>query len=59
MPTTEEEETKYRLPTNVRPTHYDVTVQTDLEKLTFRGFVKIRYALFLLSLSLAESGCQP
>ncbi|KAL1756342.1 hypothetical protein FB107DRAFT_211566 [Schizophyllum commune] len=41
MPTTEEEETKYRLPTNVRPTHYDVTVQTDLEKLTFRGFVKI------------------
>ncbi|KAL1672234.1 hypothetical protein EV122DRAFT_284153 [Schizophyllum commune] len=41
MPTTEGEETKYRLPTNVCPTHYDVTVQTDLEKLTFRGFVKI------------------
>ena len=53
MSTTEGEETKYRLPTNVRPTHYDVTVQTNLEKLTFRGFVKIRYALFFLSLSLA------
>ena len=49
MPTTEEEETKYRLPTNVRPTHYDVTVQTDLEKLTFSGFVKIEYVRFLLA----------
>ncbi|EPQ58615.1 hypothetical protein GLOTRDRAFT_36981 [Gloeophyllum trabeum ATCC 11539] len=31
----------YRLPTNVRPTHYDITVRTDLEKLAFDGFVSI------------------
>ncbi|KAF9050721.1 leucyl aminopeptidase [Hymenopellis radicata] len=30
-----------RLPLNVKPTHYDVTVKTDLEKLTFEGFTKI------------------
>ncbi|KAK0503051.1 leucyl aminopeptidase [Armillaria luteobubalina] len=28
-----------RLPTNVKPTHYDVTIRTDLENLTFEGFV--------------------
>ncbi|KAF8969809.1 leucyl aminopeptidase [Flammula alnicola] len=32
---------KYRLPTNVRPTHYDVTIKTDLEELTFQGLVKV------------------
>ncbi|EIN08063.1 hypothetical protein PUNSTDRAFT_126849 [Punctularia strigosozonata HHB-11173 SS5] len=31
----------FRLPTAVRPSHYDVTIRTDLEKLTFDGFVKI------------------
>lgn len=31
----------FRLPTTVRPSHYDVTIRTDLEKLTFDGFVKI------------------
>lgn len=31
----------HRLPTNVKPTHYDLTVRTDLENLTFDGFVKI------------------
>ncbi|KAL1709873.1 hypothetical protein EV121DRAFT_252475 [Schizophyllum commune] len=41
MSTAAAEDSKFRLPTNVRPTHYDVTVQTDLEKLTFSGFVKI------------------
>ncbi|KAF8921527.1 leucyl aminopeptidase [Mucidula mucida] len=30
-----------RLPLNVKPTHYDVTIKTDLEKLTFEGFTKI------------------
>jgi hypothetical protein len=32
----------YRLPTNVRPTHYEVTVRTDLEKLVFDGFVRVQ-----------------
>ncbi|KAF8232360.1 hypothetical protein L208DRAFT_1272750 [Tricholoma matsutake] len=32
---------RYRLPTNVKPTHYDLAIRTDLEKLTFNGFVKI------------------
>lgn len=30
---------EYRLPTDVKPTHYDVTVRTDLEALKFDGFV--------------------
>ncbi|KAK0197309.1 leucyl aminopeptidase [Armillaria mellea] len=33
-----------RLPTNVKPTHYDVTIRTDLENLTFEGFATIRQA---------------
>lgn len=33
----------YRLPLDVKPVHYDVTVRTDLEKLTFSGFVRVRY----------------
>lgn len=41
---------EYRLPKNVKPTHYDLTVKTDLEKLEFDGFVKIRYLLYLKSL---------
>ncbi|KAL0947133.1 hypothetical protein HGRIS_013264 [Hohenbuehelia grisea] len=32
---------EYRLPLNVKPTNYEITVQTDLEKLTLSGFVKI------------------
>ncbi|KAH9974690.1 peptidase family M1-domain-containing protein [Lactifluus volemus] len=31
----------YRLPTDVRPRHYDLTIRTDLEKERFFGFVKI------------------
>jgi aminopeptidase 2 len=31
----------YRLPTNARPRHYDLTIRTDLEKEKFNGFVKI------------------
>ena len=34
----------YRLPTNVKPAHYDITIKTDLENLTFDGIVKVRYA---------------
>lgn len=33
---------EYRLPTDLKPTHYDVTIRTDLEKLTFDGFVKVQ-----------------
>ncbi|KAJ8469486.1 hypothetical protein ONZ45_g16876 [Pleurotus djamor] len=36
-PTTQDQ---YRLPLNLKPTHYEVTIKTDLEKLTFSGFVK-------------------
>lgn len=35
-----------RLPTNVKPLHYDVTIRTDLEKLEFEGFVKIRQVCY-------------
>ncbi|KAG6832426.1 hypothetical protein H0H87_001586 [Tephrocybe sp. NHM501043] len=33
---------QYRLPTDVKPKHYDVTIKTDLGRLEFEGFVKIR-----------------
>ncbi|KAJ4488175.1 leucyl aminopeptidase [Lentinula aciculospora] len=32
---------KFRLPTNVKPTHYDLTIRTDLDKLTFDGTVTV------------------
>ena len=34
----------YRLPTDVRPRHYDLTIRTDLEKEKFSGFVRIECA---------------
>ena len=37
---------QFRLPTNVKPTHYDVTIKTDLEKLRFQGFVKIKWVFY-------------
>lgn len=37
---------EYRLPTNVKPIHYDVTIRTDLVNSTFDGFVKIEYVHF-------------
>ncbi|KAF8448022.1 leucyl aminopeptidase [Boletus edulis BED1] len=32
----------FRLPSNVQPTDYDLTIKTDLKKELFEGFVKIR-----------------
>ncbi|KAJ3574305.1 hypothetical protein NP233_g1859 [Leucocoprinus birnbaumii] len=32
---------QYRLPTDVKPVHYDVTIKTDLENQIFEGFVRI------------------
>jgi len=45
------ENDQYRLPTNVKPTHYDVTIKTDLEGLTFQGLVKIKYVSYTVNLS--------
>ena len=33
----------YRLPTDVKPTHYSITLCTDLKASTFDGVVKIEY----------------
>ena len=33
----------YRLPTGCKPTHYDVTVRTDLAEATFDGIVVVQY----------------
>ena len=32
----------FRLPSNVQPIHYDLTIKTDLKKEMFEGLVKIR-----------------
>lgn len=44
-PPTAKDPSEYRLPTNVKPTHYDITIRTDLEKLKFDGFVIAQYAI--------------
>jgi hypothetical protein len=36
----------YRLPTDLRPRHYDLTIRTDLENERFFGFVKIECVVF-------------
>jgi hypothetical protein len=49
--------TDYRLPTNVRPTHYDLTFKTDLESLKFWGYAIIECVSqisIIILLSLAE-----
>ena len=42
-------EDKHRLPLNVKPLHYDITIRTDLEKLTFEGSVAIESVAFSFS----------
>ncbi|KAG6821168.1 hypothetical protein H0H93_005388 [Arthromyces matolae] len=42
LPAVSKSNDEYRLPTNVKPSHYDLTIKTDLEKLEFEGFVSIR-----------------
>ncbi|KAF9533369.1 leucyl aminopeptidase [Crepidotus variabilis] len=32
---------QYRLPTDIKPTHYNITIKTDLEKLAFHGLIKV------------------
>ncbi|RXW20987.1 hypothetical protein EST38_g4846 [Candolleomyces aberdarensis] len=38
-----ENQDHYRLPTDVKPTHYDVVIKTDLEASTFQGVVKTSF----------------
>lgn len=39
---TEPAEMRYRLPTDITPTHYDLTVRTDLAEAKFDGIVVIQ-----------------
>lgn len=39
----------YRLPKDVKPTHYDLTLRTDLKKETFEGVVDVQCVIFSLS----------
>ena len=36
---------QYRLPTDVKPTHYDLTVRTDIVAFKFDGLVVAQYVL--------------
>ena len=42
---------EYRLPGDVKPSHYDVTIRTDLEKLKFDGFVIAQYVHYFFHLA--------
>lgn len=55
-PATTAPASEFRLPTDVKPVHYDVTIRTDLEKLTFDGFVKVEY-VYLAPPSCAQVSC--
>lgn len=35
-------QTKYRLPTGIKPLHYDILIKTDLDKLEYQGIVAIK-----------------
>lgn len=41
----------YRLPTNVKPLHYDLTIHTDLARKTFSGYGSIQLRINTLPLS--------
>ncbi|KIJ42373.1 hypothetical protein M422DRAFT_75548 [Sphaerobolus stellatus SS14] len=41
MSTTTADESKYRLPTNVKPIHYNITIKTDLETQEFQGYTTV------------------
>ena len=46
---------QYRLPTNVKPAHYDLTIRTDLKTLKFDGYVTAQ-CVFRLLFMLQSSG---
>ncbi|CDO74266.1 hypothetical protein BN946_scf184643.g6 [Trametes cinnabarina] len=55
MPSTESSTTvDYRLPRDVVPTHYDLTVHTDLDNAKFNGFVEIELTFNTLDLILDD-----
>lgn len=53
----------YRLPENVRPTHYDLTIKTDLLKLAFESTIIIEWVSFCIIVAFVDglkplkSGC--
>ena len=50
---------EYRLPTDIKAKHYDLTVRTDLEKLKFDGYVVAQYVMIEFSRSSAECYTKP
>lgn len=42
------------LPTNVKPQHYDLTLEPNFETFTYEGTVLIEYVLVLTSCSLVQ-----
>jgi hypothetical protein len=49
----------FRLPLDVKPTHYDVTIKTDLENSLFEGVVKIKYVHTHCSPNIVDQFHQP
>ena len=47
-------EVDYRLPTNVKPTHYDLTVRTDITAAKFDGIVTVQYVHCMLPTALSD-----
>ena len=67
MPDHPEDLSQFRLPVDVRPTHYSLTIKTDLEKKVFQGYVVIEYERLALTIyfidlvtaSSLQSRCSP